>query len=420
MSAYPKNCFCTIRKEKNGWRNADAQITTDTLVFPNYYEDIDLPYEFIETEEVHAGGKLLPTHEWSKGYPMASVSPKTNLQTARFWYYLLGTCVTTGTDTTVTGRTITYGGVGKVVTLSGAAMVVDAHIGQVMVVTAGDQINHYWYITDNDANTLTLDETDAALPANLNADVVKIVGPPYTHAISMANQGTTMPSFTMHAEYEDWTHYQDFLGCIITEIEDTCKEEGKWEETPTIESPYRVAGANHSAPSPQFHTDEQLVWVTHVNTFQVQYNGVNLDSVTDLRDWVDEITVTGKRKYEYKKAGGDAGFTDMIMTGFEFECKFNYRFQGYQAATIANLLITAYAGALTLDLKLQRSATDYIRWQVDKCKMVKLDGMKFPSKDDGELIQPITLKLAPDTTGAALTVTAVDAYSHKYYEDASE
>lgn len=419
MSVFPKNCFLEIRKERTAYRNADAQIS-EPVIFPNYYEDFDIPIDYKEFEKVHAGGKFLPTHEWNKGYPMAKASPKTNLQIATFWYYILGSCTTVGTDTAITGRIVTYGGVGKVITIDGAALTVDAWIGYVLVVTAGDQLAHYWYITDNDANTITLEETDAALPANLNGDTVKIVGPPYTHTITMAQPGTATPSFTMHAELQDWSLYYDLLGCLITQIELSGKDGGAFEETPDIESPYHIAGANRSMPSPQFHTDKQMTWQDHVNTFQVQYNGVNLDSVTDLRDWVDEITLTCRRKYDYKRAGGDSGMTAKIATGFEFECNFNYRAQGTQLLTISDLNAADYAGALTLDFKLQRSATDYIRWQVDKCKLIKIDSLKFPNKDDGELFVPVTLELAPDTTGAVVTVTAVDNYSHKYYEDAPE
>lgn len=407
-----------MRKERV-FRNGDAQIS-EPVIPPNYYEDFDIPLDYKEYEKVHAGGKILPTHEWNKGYPMAKASPKTKLQIATFWYYLLGLCTTVGTDTAITGRNVTYGGAGKVITIDGAGLTINAWVGYVCVVTGGDLIGRYWYITANAANTITLEETDADLPATFNADVVKIVGPPYTHTITMANQGATIPSFSMHAELQDWSLYYDLLGCLIIELELQGKEEGDWEETPTIESPIHIAGANRAMPSPQFHTDKQMTWADHTNTFQVQYNGVNIDSVTDLRSWVDDITLSGTRKYEYKKAGGNQGMSSVIMTGFEFTCKFNYRLQGSQLLTISDLNVADYAGALTLDFKLQRTATDYIRWQIDKCTLQKIDSVKFPNKDDGELFIPVTLELAPDVTGAVVTVTAVDAYSHKYYEDASE
>jgi len=421
MSVFAPNCFCEIRKE-DVFRNADAQII-DPVVFPNIYEEFDpLPFAVQERENLHAGGKILPTNEYSKGYPMGVATPDLNLQTAVFWYYLLGKCTTVGTDTAITGRNVTYGGTGKVITIDGAALTVNAWIGYVLVVTGGDQINHYWYITANAANTITLEEADTNLPTNINADVVKIVGPPYTHTITMASVDESIPSFTMHAELQDWSLYYDFLGCIVTEITDSLKDGAAVMHAPTIESPYHIAGANRSLPSPQFHSEttaRQLEW-KQVNVFQVQYNSVNLDSVTDLRSWVDEITVHCKRTHKYVRKGGEYGFTDLLQTGFEFDCKFNYRAQGLQVITLADTLVSAYAGAISLSLQYYRSATDYITIALNKCKLSLPSGIHFPSKEESELILPVTLELAPDTTGAAVTVTAVDALSHKHYEDASE
>jgi hypothetical protein len=373
-----------------------------------------------EFEDIFAGGKMLPTHQTTKGFPVASETIPTLLQIATFWYYLLGKCTTTGTDTAITGRNVTYGGTGKIITIDGAALVASAWIGYVLVVTSGDQINHYWYITANSTTTITLEESDTNLPSNLNGDVVKIVGPPYTHAITMANQGDAVPSFTMHGEWADWSLYMDFLGCVVTEIDQKLKAEGQVEDAVTIDSPYHIAGANRSMPSPQFLALKNFAWTPHLNVFQVQYNGTNLDSVTDLRSWVDEITNNVTRKHIYHHKGGDSGKTAVTMQEFTWECKFNYRAQGLQIDTIRKLQVSSYAGAITWQMQLYRSATDYITYAVDKCKLELPENLKMPSKDDAELIVPVTLKLAPDATGAAFTITAVDAYSHKYYEDESE
>jgi hypothetical protein len=63
---------------------------------------------------------------------------------------------------------------GNVITLTTGGLTVDAHIGEWIVVTSGDNIGWEGYITDNDASTITVSKTP---PINLASDGVEIKYP---------------------------------------------------------------------------------------------------------------------------------------------------------------------------------------------------------------------------------------------------
>jgi len=373
-----------------------------------------------EWEQVFRNGSPVPTDELSKGIPPVEFTPEFDAQTGIWWYYALGVCTTVGTDTSVTARTITYAGTGKIVTLSGTALVASAHIGSYLVITAGDQSGHYWLITANDTSTVTLQETDSNLPTALDGDTAKIVTAPYTHTITMRTASTRLPSFAMHVELENTTDAQsrrfDIFGCFLKKMSIEGKKGECWKNKPAINVSNYGTGSDIARVTDL--TDKVYKW-EDMEALTFTYNSAAVQA--NIEQSIDSFSCEFGWDLETITGGGQKSANDLLHGKAETNIKFHYYPQNKTLQGLRRTAFSDYAGTLTMTHKILRADGGYIQWVWNYLKVKPAAEEKLPTIEDRELGEDVELEFGPRAAGdESLIVTVVDNLGYLYYEQGTE
>jgi len=242
-----------------------------------------------------------------KGYPPVEESLPVALQVAKMLYSVLGGCSTTGSsyDTPKTD-TIASGGGTATLTLTTGGLSVDAHIGDQMEVTSGDNTGNVYNIIDNDASTLTLDKTT---PANIDADGIKITTAPFLHTITEENTPEDMPTFAWQFELENNTDAQSIrevlLGVLHDALEILIEVDATAQQTVDIKGAKSVTASELDRP-----TDLDNAEIYHwcgVKVNNLSHNSVN------LAETVNKIQININNNAELKQIEGDCYANDAMF-----------------------------------------------------------------------------------------------------------
>lgn len=212
------------------------------------------------------------------GYEAVRESTEHKFQTGKLPHLAAGACSTAGTSYgTPKTDTVASGGGTAILTLTGGGLTPDAHIGDMMEVTIGDNVGNKYEIIDNDASTLTLDITT---PANIDADTIEIKTAPFVHTITEQNTIASHQTTTIHAEKENATDAEsvrnDLLGCLADNWRMVSEAPGQAEAEQTVDwvSAKTRDGTDIARPT-TLDTRDAFKWCD-VKTLNLAYNSANL------------------------------------------------------------------------------------------------------------------------------------------------
>lgn len=348
------------------------------------------------------------------GYDPGEETLSFEMLTGIWLYYALGSCSSTGTDlSTPFTDTIASGQGTNIITMTtNTAMTPDAHIGRLLTDSTDGTL---YYITDNDASTLTLDR---AVGSSANGDSVTITEAPYTHTISEAN---TLPSFTIHYEHSSKNYAVDILGCVVKSLE-IVVEAGS--DTPVminveINAPKYVDGDNLTAPTSNI--DKDYFVRGDVTTLGLTYNSSSVDSALDSNCDVYKFKI--ENDIELKPTNTDEFPAKLLIGSRKYTISYGMYIRNTTLMDLQKLKVPNYssqygttgyyAGALNSTFKLSRggSSSDYIELNASYLKLNPNKELeRMISWEDKTMYTTIELSAAPTFT---LSATAKD-YIHPF------
>lgn len=348
------------------------------------------------------------------GFDTVDESINFYLQTARLLAAVMGKTVTTGTSYTVpiTG-TVSSGGGTAILTLS-TAMTPDAHIGDMLEITLGDQLGSKYAIIDNDANTVTLDvDTDA----NIDGDTYEIKTAPFTHVITQAGE-CEVSTHAMHFDLPNACDpaeriLLDMLGIIMKSVELTIEQGGDAIQSVGMLGAKSVAGAAITNPA-NFLVDF-FKW-GHVSDFYIQYDSVNVIDKSNC----DSIKISIENDSELKHVVGDFHPNYKKLGTIDYTATFHYFPQTKAFFDLRNVPLADYATTISALIDVVYSANRYITFTFNSL-MLNEHPTSIPSKDDAILGVDAELKLMPKDNPAGLAegtleIEAKDDLGIEYYE----
>jgi hypothetical protein len=391
-------------------------------------EDIDLPENLLDTEEHWLIGEgrdvALITDQ---GFDVPEGDIGFMKQTAKLDHKVLGNCVTTGTSyPTPKTDTIASGGGTAVLTLTTGGLTIDAHIGDMVQVTSGDQSGAKLHIVSNTANTITV---DIDTPANIDGDSIEIKTGPFLHTMT---QGDIQQTIALHYEHQNDDSAQDiikdYFGCVVIALTNLFEKKGDGMQTPTFKVAKSKDGVHITKPL--LDTLEVLKWSDTGNSggvFDLGYNSTNPMTADDC----DSVSIRIVTEVDVDHVVGDEYANRKDEGSREYEIVLHYYPTNRTLRDLRDTKVKDYATPIDFRFKvvvthnpgasgnphpLDNEWDQYIDYVFDKLRVKEHDKM-IPSKDTKIMDCDVTLRnWAYGEDQGTLQILDQNIYGIGYYE----
>jgi hypothetical protein len=301
-------------KERGGLRTIastkDAPATVVYAIDKKLDDEVTIGRTKLNRTREHTvgSGTRMADHIHEGTHNTGEITLEVAAQVAKLLFGVLGKCVTTGTSRGT--DSIASGEGTDTLTLTTGGLTVDAEIGNFIEFTSGSLIGKKYHVTDNAADTVTL---DVVVPSGANGANITIYGPPFTHTIS---ETTPLPTFAFHFELENDTDAQsirkDLLGTIVNAL--TISTDSGATDNKIIQSAELIGSRSVDASDlakPSELDDYNSMTSCNLVTLTLMYNSVNY---IDNNITVD-IEITNNAEAQHVTGSTEKCWADNIQEG---------------------------------------------------------------------------------------------------------
>ena len=417
---YRQNAYVSMVVEVDGLRtpipngSLDAAITTNyNLAIDKQLDDsVQVLYSAIERMRKMSLGSGTRNADTilELRYPPVEADLVFTVQTGRWLYPALGSCVTVGTaDGT---DSIASGEGTATLTLTTGGRTANDLAGGYILFTSGTLDTNKYHVISNTADPTKTVTLDKVVPAGADGANVSFFIGPFTHNITEQENADLMPSVAMHQEMENTTDAEsirdDALGIIVAKHTHDAEMEAEARQTVSVIMAKSVAGSDLVKPT-TLAGSSNIKWGGNAATNTLTYDSGELQSE------VDKVSIEILNNAVLRHIFGDSYALSKGFGERDYTIKIHMKPTAKDLKTLRNLAIGSMATALAYTYKLLTSATDYIQYAFDKLYVDDFP-LEIPDKANLQYGVDITLKLCGD---GACTITVVDSLGLIYYEGSS-
>lgn len=413
-SYHRDNSRISLIKERGGLRipeaTKDAQLAKVLSIdIPEEGEVTVLRPKLKRERRYTIGGGRLPNLVSELGYDPVDESLNFYLQSARFLYGVLGSCVTSGTSYSPAKTDVILSGAGSaVLTLTTGGLTINAHVGDMLKLTSGVYSGTRLLILSNTANTITVPITTPAAPAGINGASVEIFKGPWLHTMAV---GSDLPSFASHIYIPNTVSAEticvDLLGMVIKTWECTIEKAADAVQSVGFLVAKAIDG-NSALSIPADPGNELMMKWCEIDTLTVTYNSKS--PIT--KDICDSIKINIENGAEIKHVVGDCYGSFKNVGTAELTVTMHYFPNSRTFYDLINTPIASYVTTLPFLVKITRDVNHYIQLSIDKMYLSDHPEL-IPNKDDSIMGIDAEFKPMPN---AVVSAIAKDDFNIDYYE----